>query len=636
MLPTQKLYQTVDRTQYEEIKQRHVNALPQGYGQLANRDKWQRLMDQFAGLMPEDAATIQRFCQARLNTVEGAGNISLADCISYFEQFYFLYTTTEPLFKLDDAEKKALKVLLLDVMGGGACEPGKQERFESALALYRRDTNWINGHLSQARYHVLEGLAERCNVELQIGNGFSPHTIKFMKGLRDAKQLGIDREAALTDIYGGVQRVPITDYFTSHYQAAFHEYEASAVHDLSHQLLNEFTDFLRGKVSIDGWELDTGRIIIPLELIQEFNRFFESKSFDAVMDDLGDDSDELNLKLKKKADFEAGIRSLVKKKLLQNGYYVPISNLHALPSHGMPALPTWHGGAVMQDLVAVAQALENPPEDLPAILNQYTPVLLQYPLFLLAHVERNPAIIAVLPQAFRANTAFIDDVLTAVNGGLLTAIEAGDTKKTEQLIGCLLVFLPSTYGDFSKLSERVLNDPTVALALVFNLLQKTIQAFVASLWSILKLTALSSALMGVLMIPGLLGALAISGAAFFIFWAETALLGAFVAHSPLLAILNLVLLAPVEVVVLMAILRLADHLEITFGKPLFDHICFEWTQLCDSLHAVGTNACALVAGIYATVFLPAEPQSVYGFFAQARATTTDSIVDQRPVMGLAA
>ena len=39
---------------------------------------------------------------------------------------------------------------------------------------------------------------------------------------------------------------------------------------------------------------------------------------------------------------------------------------------------------------------------------------------------------------------------------------------------------------------------------------------------------------------------------------------------------------------------------------------------------------------YADRFNLDEPQSVYGFFAQARATTTDSIVDQRPVMGLAA
>ena len=674
MLPTQNLYQTVDRTQYEAIKQRHINAsLPGRYDLLSlNRDKWQALMNQFVISMPDDANTIRNFCQARLDTVEGPSKIRLADCINYFEQFYFLYTTTDPLFKLNQAEKNALKVLLLEGMGY-ACEPGKQERFESALVLYRRDTNWINGRLSQARYHVLEGLAERCNQALAIPDGHSPHTIKFMKGLAEEMQLGIDREAALTDIYR-IDRVGITKYFRSHYRADFHAYEACAADDLSQQLLNEFTDFLRGKVNTTQWEQEG--IIIPFPLMVEFNRFFESKSFDAVMGDLRDDSDDENLKLKKKADFFTGLRSLIKKKLLENGYYVSMANLHALPSENLPLLPTWHRGVSMQDLVAVAKAIENATPNLSATHNQCRLILSQYPRVLLLSFERKPERLSAFPVAFQEEIkslsvlygagpvsalklmrslaqrvtpaellmivqyrrqndlsplpycehleAFHQELTTA---GIVWAANGDSAVKAQaQAVPGIDTALheASAVGYLARTDHwymaLVLHHHANQLAFqtwaqFFKRLQKIMKAVVQSLAAILTLLALVLALivvgesiMCLFMLPPL-------GLCILMAWAAKtlfgALFGAAIAGSPLCGlIISYLITYCLYDEILFTFRRSEEYLRININPFFEDLIRAQSTQLCDSMHAVATHLYALIAGVFATVFSPAPPLSM--------------------------
>ena len=464
MLPTQKLYQTVDRTQYDAVKQRHVSGLSPKYSEWQDRAKWSFLMGEFTRLFPAEQQTVFAFHQARLNTGASAMNISLRDCLNYFEQFYFLYTTTNPLFQLNHAEKCGLKTQVLDGMGF-ACEPGKQARFDLALVLYRRDTHWINGHLSQARYHVLETLAESCNVVRNIGNALSPHTIKFMKSLAEEKRLGIDCEVALTDAYA-INKAGITTYFATHYSAAYREFEANAADDLAQQLLNELTDFLTGKaISIVQW--DQRGLVIPEEHHVELFRFFESKSFNAILDDLRDDSDEEQLKLKSKADFFTGLQSLVMKRLLKDEYYVDFSGPNKGPAAAdVPSFPAWHAGVSMHDVLDFNRALQSESVDFFTLFNQYEAVLLQYPQMVLRFIATKPSILSALPGACRINGLFIDEVITAVNAGLLGAIKAADPEKIQQLIGCLLTFLPTSHDDFSKFDNTVLNHDSVAQALV--------------------------------------------------------------------------------------------------------------------------------------------------------------------------
>ncbi len=92
MLPTKKLYQPVDRAQYDAVKRSHVSGSYTPYSGLHDPEKWSFLMGEFKRLFPHDLQTVLDFFTARLHTYPVETNISLVDCLNYFEQFYFLYT----------------------------------------------------------------------------------------------------------------------------------------------------------------------------------------------------------------------------------------------------------------------------------------------------------------------------------------------------------------------------------------------------------------------------------------------------------------------------------------------------------------------------------------------------------------
>ena len=469
MLPTQKLYQTVDRNGYDATMNVELHSKWQrDYFQMKPRDKWLHLRSQFELLWPEHYNEIVPFFQRRLDTVESPTNIPLVTCINYFEQFYFLYTTENSFFKLDDPEKRQLRLDLLEAMMSFVCEPGLRERFEDNLAQYRRDTNWIAYSLSLARHRVLTGLAEQCNVSLGIHQGLSVHTNKLMRELAFNKELGIEIDTNLTDAYQWlVQTSEITRYFKSHYAAAFHAYEDSAADDLSEKLLEEFTEFLKTKkVEVEQWENEC--IVLPPENLADLNRFFEEKSFNTFVNDLFDDEADDTIRFKTKADFKCGLRSLVNKKLIEQGYYLSIANVLELTSTALPALPIWHAGPSIQDYAALNRARHKSMPDFYAGLKQHALSLLKDPRFVLACVESSPAILEVLPDEYRANAHFIDKALAVVSAKVLMAIAANDDEQVKRLINYLLAFLPRTFHDvsyFSSLPPEVLKHDSVDLAL---------------------------------------------------------------------------------------------------------------------------------------------------------------------------
>ncbi len=118
-------------------------------------------MDWFSNQWPE----MEPFREDRLNAQLNYNVLSLQTCIHYFEQFYFIYTTNDLNYQLGNSEKNNLINLIKSAIVEIPCEPGKQERFEMALQLYRRDLNWIQNELSKYRYLILVQMQERYNFE---------------------------------------------------------------------------------------------------------------------------------------------------------------------------------------------------------------------------------------------------------------------------------------------------------------------------------------------------------------------------------------------------------------------------------------------------------------------------------------
>jgi len=116
-LPTDKFYHVPQYEVYTQAKDKHLLTLDPSYSTYDAHQKWPVLMTAFTKAlehshMPYDLTRqklqdqLEEFKSKREDTAESENNLSLKQCVNYFENFYFLYTTTNSEYQLRDASKK--------------------------------------------------------------------------------------------------------------------------------------------------------------------------------------------------------------------------------------------------------------------------------------------------------------------------------------------------------------------------------------------------------------------------------------------------------------------------------------------------------------------------------------------------
>ncbi|HBI21620.1 MAG TPA: hypothetical protein DDY37_03385 [Legionella sp.] len=155
-LPTHQFYVVPGYEDYHLTKQAHLLTLDPQYNTKSTHDKWSFLMARLtasltnADDMPRsrDRArvsiadfqqTLNHFKTTREATSVSYFNLSLEQCVRYFEDFYFLYTTDDPRFKLMPVAKKALLQSIAEAMG--TCETGINGRFYTALQDHQKEAD---------------------------------------------------------------------------------------------------------------------------------------------------------------------------------------------------------------------------------------------------------------------------------------------------------------------------------------------------------------------------------------------------------------------------------------------------------------------------------------------------------------
>jgi len=153
MIATKKLYQGMSIDEYNTELKIHINNLAPNYEQKSDVEKWDIINDSFIAICPpgkDYEEKFKKFQSSRKNTIMSLKSISLQASLMYFENFYFLYTTTDPHFKLTDEQKRLLLEEISDSMVG-ACETGISARFERSLQQYRTDLDWVRNALTKSR-----------------------------------------------------------------------------------------------------------------------------------------------------------------------------------------------------------------------------------------------------------------------------------------------------------------------------------------------------------------------------------------------------------------------------------------------------------------------------------------------------
>ena len=127
-LQTNKFYTTPTFEDYHQAKKQHLQAINPQYDTKQTRQKWTLLMAQLTNSlslehMPPNLQVdlfktkLDEFKIKREGTSNSRFNLSLTQCVNYFEEFSFLYNTQDPRYKLTDAAKKDLLQSIYAAMG---------------------------------------------------------------------------------------------------------------------------------------------------------------------------------------------------------------------------------------------------------------------------------------------------------------------------------------------------------------------------------------------------------------------------------------------------------------------------------------------------------------------------------------
>lgn len=468
-IQTNKFYTTPTYEHYHIIKNAHLHTIDTQYSDIPKEKKWALLMTQFADSlrpvhMPDNIEiqifqeNLAKFKIKRDGTSISHFNLSLSQCVNYFEDFIFLYNTTDPLYKLTDTAKKDLLKSINEAMD--VCETGLNGRLYSALQAHQKESDWIQNELVKARCETLRML------HTQYG-GEDVHTFNKLVQLANQAQLGIPQKEEILDIHAGMVDSPrVEAFFKEHYPALFATYEKQIEDSLTNHYLSELATTL----GIDNTAWADGHVTIPYRQTEDIsgsiNAYFQSVHTDGILYDIGNlHENGTDYVLNTKQDVAKKIKDLVHQKLINDKYLVTLDQIAKDPKiHQDLRLKN---GVKLDELLNIQEALkQNNHQQVQDKLQQNPLILISYPDFLISEISSNPAILSSIPRWLRNDTRFVDSSMIVLNQLLCEAISADNREEIRLYTTQVLNLIQSEYGYLQHLSEPVFKNPLVAAMLV--------------------------------------------------------------------------------------------------------------------------------------------------------------------------
>ncbi len=488
-LETNKFYTIPSYKEYHLAKTAHIKANHPQYDTIQTNEKWNLLITELmssleqkhipSGMQASEFKTrLAGFKTRRETTADSPTNLSLKQLVNYFEEFNFLYKTTNALYKLTDAAKKDLLESISE--GMGVCETGLNGRLYTALQVHQKESDWIQNELVKARCATLRLL----HTAYGGTNPHSVHTYNTLVQLANDAQLGIPQKEEVVDAYASIVDFPaVQTFFNAQYPSMFASYENDIEDCLTNHYLSEFSSFL----GIDNVAWANHTITMDFRKTQDITlsikTYFEGVAAeDNILRVLGgdDEGNDLNYVLNSRQDVAKEIKSLVRKKLITEQYLVSLDQIEEDPT--LRQHLRLKNGIELDDLIKLYKALKN--GELQPILDS----LEQNPLMLLSYPElisgicSNGAILSTIPRWLRCDTRFIDASMTALDQLLCEAINENNAEAIENLTEQVLYLIRTEYGYLETLSPPVFANRLVAEKLIkknsllFGYLDTSLQA----------------------------------------------------------------------------------------------------------------------------------------------------------------
>ena len=478
-IPTDRFYSEPLFEAYHQAKEAHLWRVDSRYNVKLTRDKWTFLIGALASSlrledMPhqkhnpeayyeceEYRQILRHFKTSREQTSSSQFNLSLDQCVGYFEDFYFLYTTTDEQFKLTRSAKKSLLQSIDEAIG--TCETGINGRFYTALQDHQKETDWIQNELAKARYEALRYLQGQYVVEHKIRESMNVHVYNKMVQLANKNRLGIAVTVKLLDIHqGGLNTHQLETYFYKHYPLIFDAYEK----EVKTMLTNHYLSELASVLSINNNEWETGIIQIPADkttiMQNSIDLNFEGVVLPGVLDKLGQLSEDCTFyNVYSKQCVGQVIGDLVTQKLIFQKYYERLDDVEQ--NHNTYQNLRLKTGVKLGEIITIYQALkQQDTQKLHHAMHQFPLVLNNYPELILSQIKVNPAILSMVPGWLRTDARFIEEVIESLDQMLCDAIARQDEAEIRSTTAYVFNLIQSDYSYLKQLSKTVYENPTFA------------------------------------------------------------------------------------------------------------------------------------------------------------------------------
>lgn len=454
MFPTNKLYVSVSLNEHESFKIEALNKLVENYENLSVDEKWELVINAFIQLIPSDNSLhnkLREFASKRTNKAfQNQYNVPLEDCLIYFENFYFIYSTEEEKFKLTQSQKNEFLITLKDAID--VCETGLKTRFESILKQYQTDCNWIRNHLYKWRYNILSAMHDKYNEQHHIEDGYRVHVLLKMSELAKNYQLGIEYTGRdLQDVHASQINInEIVRYFQKNVVSEFLEYERNILNNLTQHIVYEIKRRFSPKVDstieqTTSFNWETQNLIIPIDNFENFSAFidehvtcpdaFSLMSFFTLDDDSSTILPTLN-------EFSKLVKIVLKHKMILEGYFISVKQLTENQEDLRENLRLMLD-IPLEKIIKVSEIIQSQETFNWGELEEYKDVIFNYPYLILENIEKFPEILHSLPPEIKFNTRFLEIVLE--NLELIFCIEKNETN--EQYADIIMEILELSDGN---------------------------------------------------------------------------------------------------------------------------------------------------------------------------------------------
>lgn len=467
MITSQKLYKVLTLDDYNNAKAKFINSLYSNYQAKSDVEKWGIIHQKFRELRTTDEAMRNKLIAFESERKHGdfnLFNLSLHDCLNYFENFYFLSANDDPKFKLSPAKKLLINESIQDAMG--TCETGKNTRFEYVLQLYRTDNDWISNTLSKARYNLILRMKDKYCKLKKTPQSLEVHVLRIITQLAANDNYGVKIEHSIRDVHQNlIKENEIKQFYQSEAPARFaFEYEDEILNILTQHLLDEIRDrfFTHEDWQNNNVHLENDKSIELSEFLK--NHLGDSISvYDLCLDE---EEDKSYYSLKKLDELKSVLLQSVKQKLETEEYTVPY---HQFIKENKAKLTNIRlkGDIAIDQVIALNTALSEYGNNfgndkmLPKLIQTHEKVILLYPELFLTHLKQKPALIHVLSKSLKNYPTLIEGITRIYDEKLQQAINKDNQDEIIQIVSDYLLLEKYYPNLYEKLSDTVKNNSKV-------------------------------------------------------------------------------------------------------------------------------------------------------------------------------